>query len=505
MTEDKQKILIVDDERFNINMLVEILESDYETRVAKNGEQALKRARSSNPPDLILLDVMMPDMDGYEVCRRLKADPATRDIPVIFVTAKSEESDELEGLKLGAVDYITKPLSLPIVQNRVRLHLNLRRAYRNLSDANKRLERQNIELVEADKLKQEVDLIMRHDLKTPLNSIIGYSTVLLGDETLPASTRDNLGIIHDSGVKALHMITLSLGLYRMERGIYAFNPKEVDLLHTIRTIRDNLSEMIHNDQLTLEVRVDGQPVPEDGSFIVWGEKMLCYSMMANLIKNALEASPELQTVTVSLRGGEESATIRIHNQGAVPENIRETFFEKFTTAGKSTGTGLGTYSAKMIAETQGGAIHMRSSEAEGTEITVTIPTKKTGVTARPMTPSTPRPAPLERATPPASAEPATTDPRALRQKVVAFLDEAPDHLRMLKEAVEKRDGDRAMREVVWLKVATRVFNLRRVSVLSIRLKGIIEVEEWPEAQTMCEKLERALAMVRENMDGPAGG
>ncbi|MEO5340302.1 MAG: response regulator [Magnetococcus sp. MYC-9] len=117
------RVLIVDDERFNITVLVNLLRPLCETMIAKNGEQALRSACSSTPPDLILLDIVMPDMDGYEVCRRLKADGSTRGIPVIFVTAMQEAKDEVKGFELGAVDYITKPISPSVVRARVQTHL----------------------------------------------------------------------------------------------------------------------------------------------------------------------------------------------------------------------------------------------------------------------------------------------------------------------------------------------------------------------------------------------
>jgi len=126
-TKNKSLVLIVDDIPENIDHLGSILSQDYKIKVAVNGEKALHIARAKNPPDIILLDIIMPGMDGYEVCRRLKADPKTRDIPIIFVTAKSDESDETKGLKLGAVDYITKPISPPIVLARINTHLTLQR------------------------------------------------------------------------------------------------------------------------------------------------------------------------------------------------------------------------------------------------------------------------------------------------------------------------------------------------------------------------------------------
>ena len=121
---EQQKILVVDDEPINIDVLTGLLKTDYKLMVAKNGERAIKAANSGKP-DLILLDIMMPDMDGYEVCRRLKAETGTRDIPVIFITAMGEVHDETKGLELGAVDYIRKPISPPILKARVKTQLAL--------------------------------------------------------------------------------------------------------------------------------------------------------------------------------------------------------------------------------------------------------------------------------------------------------------------------------------------------------------------------------------------
>ncbi len=151
MTElPKPNVLVVDDTETNIDIVLETLEEDYELSVATNGEEALEIVES-DPPDIILLDIMMPGIDGYEVCTRLKADKKTKKIPVIFLTAKSEVADEMKGLKLGAVDYITKPLSPPILQARVKTQLAL-------YDQNRALEHQVLErTVEIRSLNKEIE------------------------------------------------------------------------------------------------------------------------------------------------------------------------------------------------------------------------------------------------------------------------------------------------------------------------------------------------------------
>ena len=122
----EQTLLIVDDDPGNIQLLIELLGLDYKILVANSGEKALKIAASNQRPDLILLDVVMPEMDGYEVCLRLKQNDATKDIPVIFITARGAEDDEAKGFELGAVDYIAKPFSNVVVKARLRTHLGLK-------------------------------------------------------------------------------------------------------------------------------------------------------------------------------------------------------------------------------------------------------------------------------------------------------------------------------------------------------------------------------------------
>ena len=132
---EKSKILIVDDMPENIRMLIEILKDDFATIPAKNGETALKKAQADPMPDLVLLDILMPDIDGYEVCKKLKENEATKDIPVIFITAISEAMDEAKAFTLGAVDYITKPFNPATVKARVKTHVNLSNTVKRLQNA----------------------------------------------------------------------------------------------------------------------------------------------------------------------------------------------------------------------------------------------------------------------------------------------------------------------------------------------------------------------------------
>ena len=366
MNTEKPSILIVDDVPVNIKVLKSILVDDYRVLVATDGLRAMDLVEA-NRPDLILLDIIMPKMDGYEVCRTLKEEPGTQDIPVIFISSKSEEEDETRGLALGAVDYIAKPFRPSVVHARVKTHLSMR-------GMQQKLIRQNAALIEADTLKRDVEHITRHDLKSPLNTVIGFADLLLHDETLALAQepRDFIQMIRDAGFKALHMVNLSLDLYKMEQGTYQMKPKLVDLASLLEGIRRGDIAQKYGKNIPIHILIHDQPASEKVSFPVFGEELLCYSLFSNILKNALEASPKGQSVTISMTH-DTMASIVIHNFGAVPLEIRERFFEKYVTSGKTTGTGLGTHSVKLMTEAQKGEIRMETSEAAGTSITVRLP------------------------------------------------------------------------------------------------------------------------------------
>ena len=359
-------ILIVDDVPESIKFVMAALNSfNYEILVATSGQIALEVA-TSQLPDLILLDIVMPNINGYEVCQQLKANVTTHQIPIIFMTARDEVEDEIKGLELGAVDYITKPIHPPIVQARVKTHLNLKQALEELEQKNALLEQTAM-------LRDDVEHILRHDLKTPLNGIISYSMMLLEMLELEPTTKNMLVKIEALSYEMLNMINRSLDLYKMEIGSYQYVPQSMDVLAIIRKIVSETENIVAVQQIKVQILQRQKNVTLNDTFVVQTEYALFYSMLANLFKNALEASPKGATITLSLDKDLNMAIIRIHNQKAVPLSIRDTFFEKHSTFGKTGGTGLGTYSAQLMAETQGGYIELETSEQTGTTVIVRLP------------------------------------------------------------------------------------------------------------------------------------
>lgn len=364
MTESaaKPRVLIVDDDPAVIRVIGAALGDGYQRIAARSGERALRIVASEPPPDLILLDVVMPGMDGYEVCHRLQASSRTRDIPVMFITARADVADETRGLEAGAVDYLAKPINPLVVRARVRTQMALLRARRELEENNR-------ELREAARLREDVERMTRHDLKSPLNAIINLPDLIrVQERELSEKQIEFLEMIKASGYRMLAMINASLDLFKMERGIYPFQPEDVDLLEVIDRIFHENGFGVEK-RPTVDLWLGDRPAEDGDQFRIRGEHLLCYSMLSNLIDNALEASPEGERVAVTLVPGERP-TVRIRNRGTVQPEIRDRFFEKYVTAGKRKGTGLGTYTARLIAEVHGGEIWLDTSEEGVTTVGV---------------------------------------------------------------------------------------------------------------------------------------
>lgn len=228
------------------------------------------------------------------------------------------------------------------------------------------LREMNLALAESVRLREEVDRIGRHDLKTPLNSVIAIPRLMRETGRLNAEDNELLAFVEQAGMRLLDLVNLSLDMFRMEQGNYPFRPQAVDLRELLSKVARDLRA--HADSKHVVIRVEGP------ALYASGEELLCYSMFGNLAKNALEASPEGGELRMTMSEEEGGIRVDIHNAGAVPEAIRAKFFEKYSTAGKSGGTGLGTYSARLMARTQGGDISLRTSEAHGTTLSVFLKT-----------------------------------------------------------------------------------------------------------------------------------
>ncbi|MEF2144808.1 MAG: PAS domain S-box protein [Desulfovibrionaceae bacterium] len=219
-----------------------------------------------------------------------------------------------------------------------------------------------------EQLRDDVERITRHDLKSPLLGIVSVPQLLLAANNLDPDQRELIQAIEDSGYRMLQLINLSLDLYKMETGTYELQARPLDLSQVLRRVMEEAQRPF----LHRKVVLTRAPEQTGGSYLVLGEELLCHSLFSNLIKNALEATPDNGQTEVRLLQG-DPARIEVRNPKPVPSNMRDCFFDKYATSGKNQGTGLGTYSAKLMTEIQNGAISMRTSREEGTVITVSLP------------------------------------------------------------------------------------------------------------------------------------
>ncbi|MBS1196798.1 MAG: hybrid sensor histidine kinase/response regulator [Proteobacteria bacterium] len=357
-------ILVVDDLPDNLLLLSHLFQDEYRVRIAHTGEKALEICHSNHPPDLVLLDIMMPDMDGFEVARRMREHPTSETIPVIFVTAMTSNDARLKGLELGAVDFVSKPIEPDILKARVRNFMR----YVGLQ---KQLQADYDDMLEAASLREDVENITRHDMKGPLAGVIGLVQALADEGSMSRKQVEQLRMVEETALQALNMINLSSELFKIETGRFKLDAQPVKIADILRRIVEISRTTFAEKHLVITIDTDvplGEETPQ-----ALGDAMFCYSVFQNLVKNACEAAPEKSQVAVRLLN-ETPLRILIENKEAVPTAIRESFFEKFVTHGKQGGTGLGTYSAKLLVEAQNGNIFLDVSEPKNqTTLTVNLP------------------------------------------------------------------------------------------------------------------------------------
>lgn len=223
-----------------------------------------------------------------------------------------------------------------------------------------------------ERLEKDVERIVRHDLKSPIMSFIWVPRKLRSAENITEEQAELLKDMEEAAHRLLRMVNLSLDLFNMEEGTYVLVPEDLNILRVIFNVLHDMESTLAALDARVDVQVSGKTVSDGDCLIVRGEELLCHSMMSNLIRNAVEAGGKGGVVTVNCEPGDD-VVITVHNTGVVPEDIRDTFFDKYVTSGKRFGTGLGTYSARLVAETQGGRICMESSQKYGTVLTVSIP------------------------------------------------------------------------------------------------------------------------------------
>lgn len=349
-------LLVVDDLPDNLSLIAGLFREDYRVRVAQDGSTALAICTSDDPPDLLLLDVMMPNMDGFELASQLRGHPQASRIPLIFITAMDEPEARRKAMELGAVEFVGKPVEPALL--RLQVSNLLRHVERHCQ-----VQAEYDDLLDLARLRDDVEQIVRHDLKAPLSGILGLARSLLEGGNLLPGQEHMLRLLEDSSQQVLSMIDLSAVLHRIETGSFELQPSAVALPAMLAGMVEAARMTYQSKALVIELDLPEPTCSETLSAL--GERRLCYSLLNNLLKNACEAAPEGSRVRVQLRAGEQLNVV-MENQPAVPPDFRPHFFDKYSSLGKKNGSGLGTYSARQLALAQGGSLELQVDDARNT-------------------------------------------------------------------------------------------------------------------------------------------
>ncbi|MFH0998797.1 MAG: hybrid sensor histidine kinase/response regulator [Pseudomonadota bacterium] len=367
-TKDSQNIpgiLIVDDVPANLKLLSEMLRMrGYEPRPIPSGKLALQAAQA-DPPDLILLDIRMPEMNGFEVCERLKADAALKEIPVIFITAMTDTADKVKSFSLGAVDYVTKPFQVEEVCARVDVHLELRRRKREL-------QRSYDKLRELETMRDSLVHMIVHDMRSPLMAVLG-NLELAETEPLPQDATESIAAASASARTILEMISSLLDVSKMEAGLLTPELSAVDMNALASEAIQMIEPLRSQRALTLASTM--------GMDTFAGDANLIRRVLQNLIGNAIKFTDKkngIITVGIAVTAEDKMRVSVADNGPGIPVEYRDKVFDKFCQVGtrkqsRAYSTGLGLTFCKLAVEAHRGRIGLESDEGKGSTFWFELP------------------------------------------------------------------------------------------------------------------------------------
>ncbi len=372
----------MDDNPKNLQILSAVLYKEGHTIVfasngkivfASNGKQAIEIAQNQSP-DLILLDINLPDIDGFDVCRKLKNNPLTKDIPIIFITGRIETEDIVLGFRVGAVDYITKPFNIVELLSRVNTHLNLKRSRDEVIRYSKELEKTQAELKQALAQRDKFFSIIAHDLRGPFTGFIGLSELLV--DAYDSLERDDIQQIANSmnsaAKKLFEFLENLLEWSRSQIGGLQYNPTIID----VNDLFDRVSSLFKNNANNKNIEFVKEV--QDKMFI-WADNYQTNTIIRNLVSNAIKFSFPNSKIILGARDLGDFVEIYVKDFGTgLSDEAKDKVFRieaKYTTPGTQNepGTGLGLVLCKELAEKQNGALYFETELNKGTTFFVNLP------------------------------------------------------------------------------------------------------------------------------------
>ena len=367
--ETKPKIIVVDDSEFELQLVDWILqEKNYQTFLADNGSDALKMLENLTP-DLILLDIMLPDIDGFEVCKKIKGIDKLQDIPVIFFTSLSNVDDIVKGFEAGGVDYLTKPFNKDELLVRIKNHLDL-------ISSRRKIEFQAKELAQANALKDKMFSVISHDLRSPVGSIkqtlnfISLGMIKPGEDLFNETIKD---LIKTSD-EAYALLENLLGWAKSQSNILNVIPESLELKPLAQSVAGLLKLTSENKKISIQ-----NNIPE--GIMVFADLQMLQSVIRNLLSNALKFTRENGTIELKAVATNSEVIVSVKDSGVgISETRLKKIFDqnqpvKTFGTNKESGSGLGLILCKDFVEKNGGKIWVESKEGKGTAFSFTVPVK----------------------------------------------------------------------------------------------------------------------------------
>ncbi|MGF1491951.1 MAG: ATP-binding protein [Microcoleaceae cyanobacterium] len=372
--DQSSNILIVDDTPDNLRLLSQTLsQHGYEVQCAINGKLALMAVRNSLP-DLILLDIKMPGMDGYEVCSELKNDSETAQVPVIFLSALDEVQDKVSAFAVGGVDYITKPFQVEEVLARVKSQLTICQLRRQLEAQNFKLQQLNEDLTRSNQELEEFAYIVSHDLQQPLQTITGFAELILDSDAIHTQIdqdeelEEYVSPILQEGIRMQQLIQNLLRYSRANANLHEFEIVDCNQL------LEETSEKLHNAITQSGAVIDLGDLPK-----VWGDRIQLGQLFQNLVSNAIKYSapdtiPKVE-ISVTPLGRDWRFMVQDNGIGIQPRDFKRIFqiFQRLHTDKEYPGDGIGLTVCQKIIKRHGGEIWVESEPGSGTCFYFTIP------------------------------------------------------------------------------------------------------------------------------------
>ena len=375
--DETRVILVVDDDPRNTRLLTRILEVEgYETRTAPNGESALELLQTWQP-DMLLIDVMMPGMDGFELCRRIKSDERLRLLPTLLVTALTDMSDKVRGLDSGADDFLTKPINRAELLARVRTHFRIKLLRDEVVESRESLAKKNRKLAALERMREDLMQMLVHDLKNPLGAI--QLNVELLQQTLELSDqgRPTLANIADCASRLSMMVQNILEVARLDEAEVKLELDRFEFHQVFEDVARSFQVLLDMEDKSLMVNAE----PMVGKQFV-GDSSIISRIVQNLVANAVKVSPERGEVLISAEPCDDDAVlVTVADRGpGVPDELTESIFEKFSGVearrnGLMVNHGLGLTFCKLAVEAHGGTIWVEAREGGGSLFRVKLPSR----------------------------------------------------------------------------------------------------------------------------------